>query len=376
MSLKEFLQKRLYFRGLAICAALAFSQVAVYAQEVSEDAEFVSDDDLKREERDAKYMQQLQVKQAEEMAKGQSALRQEQERSATAMRKLYEGLLQQQDKQTGNFTDPSAYADAVAGAEALEGKGAMVGGAATVANPSASAATMAPQTRKSGQNTGSEVARALDALAMEDGPEIARKRGLGFVPMGTIADVRLLTAVNTAIPGVVLGQLVYDLYDVDTRLVVIPRGSKLIGSCSQMSSDTEARGKVVFTTFVDPGGRVIPIATPVLAANRIGISGVDGQVDYHWAKMLGGSLALAVVSGISGGNSANAMNQNSNYSDMVRQNMAQSIGQSGQQLLQRFTRITPDITLEEGSITKIIFITNLMAKPYRYLASMPVGDAK
>lgn len=369
--LKKYLSTIAILLGLASMGPMRSQSAPVPVREYEAD----DDDDLKREERDARYMQQLQIKTAEDMAKGQNKLREEQERAAVAMRKLYEGLVEQKYKESKGFQNPDG---AVEPGASLASQGQMLMGGGHAAAGSmgqyqgeGQGASMAPQTQKPGQGMGTEMAKALDALALEDGPEVARKNNLGFVPMGTIADVRLLTGVNTAIPGVVIGQLVFDLYDVDTRCIVVPRGSKLIGQASSMSGDTEGRGKVVFHTFVDPGGRVIPIATPVLAGNRIGVTGVDGSVDYHWGRMLGGSVALAALSAFSGGNSATYGNSNMNFQDTMRQQMSQSIGNAGQQFLNRFTRIQPDITLEEGSITKVIFVTSLMAKPYRMLAAIP-----
>ena len=322
-----------------------------------------TEDDLKRDERDANYMAALQVANAEAMAKTQGKLREEQERAATAMRQIYDGILEKERRDSGALTDDERAALALRAQLAGNGNG-MVSPAQsqTLGPPAMLQQTQTGQASKPG---GAEMAKALDALALEDGPEIARQKGLGFVPMGTIADVRLLTGVNTAIPGIVIGQLIYDIWDVDTRVVVIPRGSKLIGQAGPMSSDTEARGKVIFTTFIDPSGRVVPISTPVIAANRIGVAGVDGQVDYHWMRMMSSSLALAVISGFTSANASASTAMNANGQDLARQNMTASMGQTSNQLLQRFAKIQPDITLEEGSVVKIILVTSIMAKPYR-----------
>ena len=321
-----------------------------------------TEDDLKREERDANYMATLQVANAEGQARTQGKLREEQERAASAMRQIYDGILEKERRESGALNDDERNAMALR-SQLAGGNGMVSPGQAQMLAPTPMA--QQAQTGQASKPGGAEMARALDALALEDGPEIARQKGLGFVPIGTIADVRLMTGVNTAIPGIVVGQLVYDIWDVDTRVVVIPRGSKLIGQAGPMSSDTEGRGKVVFTTFVDPSGRVVPISTPVLATNRIGIAGVDGQVDYHWMRMMSSSLALAVISGFTSSNTSAPTSMSANNNDLVRQNMTSSMGQTSSQLLQRFAKITPDITLEEGSVVKIILVTSIMARPYR-----------
>ncbi len=307
-------------------------------------ARFLSDDQLAQEERDARYLMDLQVHQAQAQADSSGRVRKEQEQAASAMRKLYEELLEQKRQE-------------------LTPEDASVLGAIR----SQQAPSLGAVAQRLPQNPGSEASRALDALALEDGPDVAREKGLGFVAQGTVAEIRLLTAVNTSIPGVVIGQLIYDIWDVDVRMIVIPRGSKLIGACAQMGSDTEARGKITFSQFMTPGGRVIPIAVPVMAANRVGITGVDGKVDYHWGRMLGGTMALAVVNAFTGGgaNNVSPYGQQQSMGDMTRMNAMSTIGQASQQLLQRFTKIQPDITIEEGTVAKVILVTSLMAKPHR-----------
>lgn len=131
-----------------------------------------------------------------------------------------------------------------------------------------------------------------------------------------------------------------------------------------MSGDSEWGGKVVFNDFIDPGGREIPIAIPVITANRVGVTGLPGKVNYHWGRIIGGSAVLAVISAATGGGSTPAgANNNMTSADMAKQNFMSSLGQASGQLMQRFTNIKPDIEMEEGSIAKVIIMQHMLVKP-------------
>jgi type IV secretion system protein VirB10 len=333
-----------------------------------------TDDEIAQEERDTKNLMRLQMQQAQKNAATQDRIRTSEEQTAAAQAALYKQLLEsRKDMAQQVNTQPVASDFGQSSPNSPAGNAvsqSLAGGQGlTALTPAQQAAQASRAGQKPGQ--GAESQKAIEALALEDGPEVARQKGLAFVPMGTIIDLRILTAVNTSLPGPVIGQIVYDVWDVDMKYIVIPRGSKALGMSGAMGSDTEARGRITFTTFVDPSGRNIPIAVPMIGSNRIGLTGIDGEIDYHWGKIFGGSIALAVVGSVlesqnttsSAGGSTAALSG----TDLMRQNVSQGIGNVSNQLLQRFTQIKPDISIAEGSVAKLIVTTNIMAKPYRHV---------
>jgi type IV secretory pathway VirB10-like protein len=332
------------------------------AEEMSID-DLPTDDELEQEERDARNLMRVEMQQASKNAAAQDRIRQSNEEAAAAQAALYKQLLESRKQEGMGANNPAMATDfstqTVPGAPSAAGQAWVAG------------YTPAGRAAASSSGASSETQRAIDALAIEDGPDVARAKGLGFVPMGTIIDLRLLTSVNTAIPGPVVGQVVYDVWDVDMKYIVIPRGSKAIGMAGAMGSDTEARGRITFTMFVDPSGRNIPMAVPLIASNRIGITGVDGKVNYHWGKVFGGSLALGVLGGLLQSQNQSTGTANSTGmstltgTDLLRQNATQSLGNVSNSLLQRFVQIKPDIEIKEGTVAKLIVTTNIMARPYR-----------
>lgn len=310
---------------------------------------------LTEEERDARFLMDLQVADRVKSAQTADIIRSNQEKASAALLEYYNVLLGQQNAKElakANLTLPPITASQnpyTAYQNVPSGAGRVVPGEL----PTAATGNVAEK-------------GVLDDAAGEDGPAVARAKGLGYIPKGTIIDIRLYTRVNTSIPGPVIGEVVYDVWDTDMKCIVIPRGTKAMGAASQMGSDTDAGGKVTFDTFIAPSGREIPIAVPVLTASRIGITGIPGKVDYHWGRIFGSSLALAVLTGFTGSSTAPAgSNPTMTQGDVIRQNINTQVNTIGNSLLSRFTGIKPDITLEEGTISKVIIMQHMLLKPYQ-----------
>lgn len=314
---------------------------------------------LAQEERDARFLMDLQIQNQVRNAQSAEVQRSNQEKASAALREYYTRMLEPSGPQApagaASFQQPSGQSLSLQGLQALQG-----------IQPQGSGPSPIPAVGQGRAATGGAPNSGSDGHAGEDGPTVARKKRLGFLPKGSIVDIRLLTRVNTSISGPVLGEVIYDVWDVDQRYILIPRGSKAVGASSQMGSDTESGGKVVFDTFVDPSGREIPIAIPVVTASRIGVTGVPGRVDYHWGRVFGGSLALAVITGITGsGNQPAGNNQNMTQADVMRQNLMTQTGQVSNGLLNRFIQTKPDVTLEEGTNSKVIILQAMLIKPYQ-----------
>ncbi len=307
-------------------------------------------DKLGQEERDARFLMDLQLANQVRSAQSSESIRQNQEKASAALLEYYTRMLEPQRPIPGVPTAPDLSANPVAMLQA-----ATPGARSAAPSAPAAAANTPPSSGSAG----------LEEVGI-DGPAVARKKGLGFIAKGTIVDIRLYTRVQSSIPGPVIGEVIYDIYDVNQQYIIIPRGSKCTGASASMSGDSEWGGKVVFSDFIDPGGREIPIAIPVITANRVGVTGLPGKVNYHWGRVFGGSAALAVVGALAGGqNTPAGANTSTTTSDMMRQNFMSQTGQASGQLLQRFTNIKPDIEMEEGSIAKVIILQHMLVKPYQ-----------
>ena len=157
----------------------------------------------------------------------------------------------------------------------------------------------------------------------------------GVLQAGSIFPVMLHTGINTDYEGQVIAVTQSDVYDTATgTTLLIPMGSKIIGSYSAEASDSSDRVSVTFTTIVFPDG----------GSYSIGYNGIRGNLNKHTGAAIGKTMLNGLLSaGITA-------------LSTIGTNKA-TIDTSGiQQLMQNSTNFKPTITIAPGYLFNI-FVT-------------------
>ncbi len=112
---------------------------------------------------------------------------------------------------------------------------------------------------------------------------------------GTVIPGLLLTGINSALPGDVVAQVSRDVYDSRTqRTLLIPKGTRLIGTYDNRVVAGEDRLLIAWTRLILPDGRSMRL--PGLALkDQEGQTGAKDQVDSHWQRVFGHALLLSAV---------------------------------------------------------------------------------
>jgi type IV secretion system protein VirB10 len=115
------------------------------------------------------------------------------------------------------------------------------------------------------------------------------------VRAGAVIPGLLLTGINSDLPGEILGQTSRDVFDSRTQqILLIPRGSRLIGSYDNRSANT-GRLIVAWTRLILPDGRSLTL--PHLAAtDEHGQAGLHDEVNHHYGRVYGAALLTSVIS--------------------------------------------------------------------------------
>lgn len=113
---------------------------------------------------------------------------------------------------------------------------------------------------------------------------------------GTVIPGLLVTGINSDLPGDLVGQVSRDVYDSRTqRIVLIPKGARLIGTYDNQIAAGEARLLVAWTRLILPDGRSLRL--PGLPLKDLaGETGAPGQVDTHWQRVFGKAVLLSAIS--------------------------------------------------------------------------------
>jgi type IV secretion system protein VirB10 len=102
---------------------------------------------------------------------------------------------------------------------------------------------------------------------------------------GSIIPGALVTAINTDLPGEVIGQVTENVYDsVSGNYLLIPQGSRLLGKYQSLVSNGQNRALLVWQRMIYPNGNSI-VLDGMAGTDQIGQSGLADQVDFHLDKL-------------------------------------------------------------------------------------------
>lgn len=185
------------------------------------------------------------------------------------------------------------------------------------------------------------------------------------IQAGTIIPAALITGVRSDLPGQITAQVTATVYDTPTgRAKLIPQGARLIGIYDSQVSFGQSRVLLVWTRLILPNGRSIVLERQP-GADVSGYSGLEDEVDNHWKELLG-AAALSTLLGVGSelGSSADAGSDTA-ILQALRLGAANSLNQTGQQVVRRNLNIQPTLTIRPGFPLRVIVNRDLVLEPYR-----------
>lgn len=116
-----------------------------------------------------------------------------------------------------------------------------------------------------------------------------------MLPKGAFIDCTLETAISSALPGMTTCVTATDTFGADGNVVLLERGSKLVGETRGQVSQAQPRLFVLWTEARTPTGVVVPLASP--GTDELGRSGLSGTIDRHWWLRFGTAILITVIDG-------------------------------------------------------------------------------
>jgi type IV secretion system protein VirB10 len=116
-----------------------------------------------------------------------------------------------------------------------------------------------------------------------------------LLPKGAFIDCTLETAIDSTLPGMTTCVMATDTFGVDGQVVLLERGTKLIGETRGQVQLGSARVFVLWTEARTPTGVVVPLASP--GADELGRAGLPGSVNNHFWQRFGAALLVSVIDG-------------------------------------------------------------------------------
>jgi type IV secretion system protein VirB10 len=114
-----------------------------------------------------------------------------------------------------------------------------------------------------------------------------------LVTQGTVLPCLLETAIDSTLPGFATCVLPRDVLGSTGTVVLLEKGTRVVGEFRGGMRQGQRRLFVLWTRAETPHGVVVNLASP--AADALGRSGFDGEVDTRFWDRFGGALLLSLV---------------------------------------------------------------------------------
>ena len=179
----------------------------------------------------------------------------------------------------------------------------------------------------------------------------------------TLIPAILVGGINSDVPGPVMAQVSENVYDsVTGNNILIPQGTKIIGTYDSKISYGQNRVIVVWTRLIFPGGKSIDLGN-MQGLDISGYAGLHDKLDNHYLRIYGNALLLGFM-GAGYDLLNNQQNNNSNGQFNAQQAVAANVGQKlsdvANQTIQKNMDVQPTITIAPGTKFNVIVLKDMI----------------
>jgi len=178
---------------------------------------------------------------------------------------------------------------------------------------------------------------------------------------GTVLESVLINRLDGQFVGPVECLLSNDVYSHDRLHLLIPAGTKILGETRRVEAFGQTRLAVAFHRLIMPDGYSLNL-DQFKGLNQIGDAGLRDQVNNHYLRIFGTSLAIGALGAVAEAGTGGTFNASG--ADLMRQGFAQSMAQSSEQILDKFLNILPTVTIREGHRVKVYLSGDLAMPDY------------
>jgi type IV secretion system protein VirB10 len=183
---------------------------------------------------------------------------------------------------------------------------------------------------------------------------------------GAFIDCTLETAIDSTLPGMTTCITATDTFSADGTVVLLERGTKLVGETRGQVQQGMARIFVLWSEARTPTGVVVPLASP--ATDELGRSGLSGDVNRHFWDRFGAAILLTVING-----AVQAEVNSQNKSGSVSISPSSSTDVMGE-VLRSTVGIPPTITKAQGERIQVFVARDVDFRPVYALRVANTGS--
>jgi len=198
------------------------------------------------------------------------------------------------------------------------------------------------------------------ALSNESSARLVAASSPYILQSGSIIAAALVTGIKSDVEGQITAQVTSHVYDSPTgRILLIPQGSKLIGSYESGIGFGQDRLALIWNRVILPNGKSLALDN-LPGSDAQGFAGLKDGIDRHLDR-------LAVAAGLSTLLSIGAQAGSAGDSDIaqaIRDGITDTAGRTGSDIVQRQLAVPPTITIRPGFPLRVLVGQDLILEPY------------
>ena len=177
---------------------------------------------------------------------------------------------------------------------------------------------------------------------------------------GTVLEAVVTNHIDGGFAGPILLMLTTDYYSHDHQQLLMPQGTRLIGTVGSVGNAQQRKVFVTFHRAVCPDGFSLDF-DKYIGLDPIGTTGLASKVDHGYLQAFGAAAAIGGLGGLSQiGSSGSVLNTSST----IRNGVTSQTSQEAEQILNHFLNRLPIITLKEGSRARVYIGRDILIPSY------------
>jgi type IV secretion system protein VirB10 len=177
---------------------------------------------------------------------------------------------------------------------------------------------------------------------------------------GTVLEGVVTNHIDGGFSGPILVMLTTDYYSHDHQQLLMPQGTRLIGTVQSVGNAQQRKMFVTFHRAVCPDGFSLDF-DKYIGLDPLGTTGLATKVDHGYLMAFGAAAAIGGLGGLAQiGNNSSVLDP----STQIRNGISEQTAAEGEQVLNHFLNRLPIITLKEGSRARVYVGRDILIPSY------------
>jgi len=177
---------------------------------------------------------------------------------------------------------------------------------------------------------------------------------------GTVLEGVVTNHIDGGFSGPILVMLTTDYYSHDHQQLLMPQGTRLIGTVQSVGNSEQRKMFVTFHRAVCPDGFSLDF-DKYIGLDPLGTTGLATKVNHGYLMAFGAAAAIGGLGGLAQiGNNGSILDP----STQIRNGISAQTAAEGEQVLNHFFNRLPVITLKEGSRVRIYIGRDILVPSY------------